>query len=106
MKFLHLPHKHNSLYKFHCGNHKLPVYHGCYLKYTFQQLYSLCEANGTGYEFHYLLGCSAFNEAHKCMKHPCWENPSVHKMNELLIVGNVGQLVNVAKFIGSILSRF
>ena len=96
------------LIKFRTGNHRLPIETGRWegIPYT-ERKCNLCESNDIGDEFHFLLICPTFATERKSLLKPYYfRRPNIIKYKELLNTRNKKVLLNLAKFVKSIMNRF
>ena len=97
-----------SLCKYKCGNHKLPIVVGRYNNVLIDdRKCELCHQNDIGDEFHYLFMCPFLHETRKrFIKKYYYVNPSAFKMTQLFTCMNYSIMLNLAKFIQIILEHF
>ena len=96
------------LIKFRTGNHRLPIETGRWegIPYT-ERKCNLCESNDIGDEFHFLLICPTFATERKSLLKPYYfRRPNIIKYKELLNTRNKKVLLNLSKFVKSIMNKF
>ena len=97
-----------ALCKFRTGNHRLPVAKSRYMTGVGREdaKCRLCETNDLCDEFHVLFICKYFGEHRKkYLRRNYYSKPSTLKMNTLFH-SHDKQLINFAKFVRIIMSKF
>lgn len=96
-----------SFSKFRCRNNKLPTNKFRFSKTVTDRNCSLCLAGDLGDEYHYLFICDSFlTERKKYLSHYFYHHPNTMKMCQLFNTTNTRTLLDLCKFIGSILLKF
>lgn len=99
---------HMPLVKLRTGNHHLPVETGRWNNIDISdRKCNLCNLNDVGDELHYVLKCPFFNQNRLIyIKQYFWKRPSTLKFSQLMTSTSPKQLLNLSKFVQSILKYF
>ena len=94
------------LSKFRCGSHRLPISNARYLEIVDKNDCNLCFED-VGDEFHYLFKCPAFADLRTKLIQPYYYiKPNSEKYQRLMETSDKKLLINLCKFIKSILHVF
>ena len=97
-----------SLTRFRLSNHKLPIERGRWTNTDLQdRVCPFCTQPEIGDEHHFLFVCPHFNESRtKFLKKRFYTHPNSYKTNALFNTDNTNCLINLTKFIQTIVSSF
>ena len=99
-----------AICKFKCANHKMPIVSGRYSNIAVDaRKCTLCnlKPREIGDEFHYLFKCPFFKEERvRYIKRYFYNHPNMYKMTQLFNDVNHRDLLNIGKFIYTIICHF
>ena len=97
----------NSLCKYRCGNHNLPISSGRYLTVPTPRICNLCDLQDQGDEFHYILVCPAFKQHRDTYIANYYSSrPNTMKLYQLFNTNSIRKITNLARFCKIIMSYF